>query len=210
MATNVFLVDDHELMREGLKIVLKTHQGIAVVGEAGSFDETVTKLKKAEVDVLVLDLSLPDKSGLEVLKYLRQEHPDIKILVLSMHPEERFALRVLRAGALGYINKQSAAHDLITAIERVMNGGRYLSAQMTDLLITEHSNEKTLPHQQLTDREFEILRMIAMGDPASIIADKLTLSVNTINTYRARILEKMNLKSNAEIIRYALEHSLID
>ncbi len=210
MATNVFLVDDHELMREGLKTVLKNHRGITVAGEAGNFEETVSKLKKTEVDVLVLDISLPDKSGLEVLKYLRQEHPRVKILVLSMHPEERFALRVLRAGALGYINKQSAARDLITAIERIMNGGRYLSPQMTDLLITEHSNEKTLPHQLLTDREFEILRMIAMGHPASEIANKLTLSINTVNTYRARILEKMNLKSNAEIIRYALEHSLID
>lgn len=210
MATNVFLVDDHELMREGLKTVLKNHKGIVIVGEAGSFGETVTKLKKAETDVLVLDISLPDKSGLEVLKYLRQEYPDLKILILSMHPEERFALRMLRAGALGYINKQSAARDLIGAIERVMSGGRYLSPQMTDLLIAEHANEKTLPHEQLTDREYDILRLIAMGHPAGRIADQLSLSVNTVNTYRSRILEKMNLKSNAEIIRYALEHSLID
>jgi len=210
MATNVFLVDDHELMREGLKTVLKNHQEIVVVGEAGSFADMVARLKSDEVDVVILDINLPDKSGLEVLKYIRQEYPDIRILVLSMHPEERFAVRVLRGGALGYVNKQTAARELIIAIERIMNGGRYLSAEMTDQLVFEYGGKKELLHQRLTDREFEILRMIAMGHPAGQIANDLSLSVHTVNTYRARILEKMNLKSNADIIRYALDHSLID
>jgi DNA-binding NarL/FixJ family response regulator len=210
MATNVFLVDDHELMREGLKTVLKNHHEIVVVGEAGSFSDMVAGLKSDEVDIIILDINLPDKGGLEVLRYLRQEHPDIRILVLSMHPEERFAVRVLRGGALGYVNKQSAARELIVAIERIMNGGRYLSPEMTDQLVSEYSGKKELLHQRLTDREFEILRMIALGHPAAQIANDLSLSVNTVNTYRARILEKMSLKSNADIIRYALEHSLID
>jgi DNA-binding NarL/FixJ family response regulator len=210
MATNVFLVDDHELMREGLKTVLKNHQEIVVVGEAGSFSDMVAGLKSDEVDIIILDINLPDKGGLEVLRYLRQEHPDIRILVLSMHPEERFAVRVLRGGALGYVNKQSAARELIIAIERIMNGGRYLSPEMTDQLVSEYSGKKELLHQRLTDREFEILRMIALGHAAAQIANDLSLSVNTVNTYRARILEKMSLKSNADIIRYALEHSLID
>ena len=210
MATHVFLVDDHELMREGLKTVLKNHPQIVVVGEAGSFADMVARLKNDEVDVLILDINLPDKSGLEVLRYLRQEYADIRILVLSMHPEERFAVRVLRGGALGYVNKQTAARELIIAIERIMNGGKYLSPETTDQLVMEYGGKKELPHQQLTDREFEILRMIGMGHPAGQIAHDLSLSVNTINTYRARILEKMNLKSNADIIRYALDHSLID
>jgi len=210
MATHVFLVDDHELMREGLKTVLKNHPEIVVVGEAGSFAGMVEKLGSDEVDLLILDINLPDKSGMEVLRYLKQQHPDIRILVLSMHPEERFAVRVLRGGALGYVNKQTAARELIVAIERIMNGGRYLSPETTDQLINDRVGKKELLHQQLTDREFEILRMIALGHPAAQIANELSLSVNTINTYRARILEKMRLKSNADIIRYALEHSLID
>ena len=210
MATHVFLVDDHELMREGLKTVLKNHPEIVVVGEAGSFAGMVEKLGSDEVDLLILDINLPDKSGMEVLRYLKQQHPDIRILVLSMHPEERFAVRVLRGGAFGYVNKQTAARELIVAIERIMNGGRYLSPETTDQLINDRVGKKELLHQQLTDREFEILRMIALGHPAAQIANELSLSVNTINTYRARILEKMRLKSNADIIRYALEHSLID
>ena len=210
MAIHVFLVDDHELMREGLKTVLKNHPEIVVVGEAGSFAGMVEKLGSDEVDLLILDINLPDKSGMEVLRYLKQQHPDIRILVLSMHPEERFAVRVLRGGALGYVNKQTAARELIVAIERIMNGGRYLSPETTDQLINDRVGKKELLHQQLTDREFEILRMIALGHPAAQIANELSLSVNTINTYRARILEKMRLKSNADIIRYALEHSLID
>lgn len=211
MATSIFLVDDHELMREGLKTVLRGRRDFTVVGEAGSFADLLANLKGKDVDILILDINLPDKSGMEVLRYLRQEHPDVRILVLSMHPEERFAIRVLRNGALGYVNKQTAARELIIAIERIMNGGKYLSPALTEILVSEDGTAgQALPHQQLSDREFEILRMIAQGFQAARIAQDLSLSVNTINTYRARILEKMNLRSNADIIRYALEHSLID
>jgi len=211
MPTTVFLVDDHELMREGLKTVLRGRRDITVVGEAGNFADLLANLKREEVDLLILDINLPDKSGMEVLRYLRQEHPDIRILVLSMHPEDRFAFRVLRNGASGYVNKQTAARELILAIERIMNGGKYMSPGLTELLVSEHGRGgKEFLHQHLSDREFEILRMIAQGYQAARIAQDLSLSVNTINTYRARILEKMNLKSNADIIRYALEHSLID
>ncbi len=211
MSTNVFLVDDHELMREGLKTVLRSRKGITVVGEAQNFNELVSKLKSEDVDILILDINLPDKSGMEVLRYLRAHHADIRVLVLSMHPEERFATRVLRGGASGYVNKQTAARELILAIERIMNGGKYLSPAMTEHLVSEEGGRSgDHLHEQLSDREFEIMRMIALGYPAARIAQDLSLSVNTINTYRSRILEKMNLKTNADIVRYALEHSLID
>lgn len=207
----IFIVDDHQLMREGLKTVLGSESGIAIVGEAGSYGEMMDKLPKKGVEIVILDLSLPDKNGLEVIKDLRERFPRIKILILSMHPEERFGVRALKAGAAGYVNKQMAATELMKALEKIKGGGKYVSPELAEQLIAQIDDEKPeFPHKNLSDREFEIFQMIAAGKAAAQIAKQLSLSINTITTYRLRILRKMNLKKNADLVRYALEHHLID
>ena len=209
--TRVFLVDDHQLMREGLKTVLAAEPGIVVAGEAGSYEEMVKRLPKRGVDILILDISLPDKNGLEILKDLRERHPNMKTLILSMHPEERFGVRALKAGAWGYVNKQTAATELTSALERIRSGKKFVSPELADQLLDEIDQPRPqAPHELLTDREFEILQLIATGKSAADIGKQLSLSVNTITTYRTRILHKMNLRNNADLIRYSLEHRLID
>jgi len=209
--TRVFLVDDHQLMREGLKTVLAAEPGIMIAGEAGSYEEMIKRLPKRGVDVLILDISLPDRNGLEILKDLRERHPNMKTLILSMHPEERFGVRALKAGAWGYVNKQTAATELVSALERIRNGKKFVSPELAEQLLDEIDQPRPqAPHELLTDREFEILQLIATGKSAAQIGQQLSLSVNTITTYRTRILHKMNLRNNADLIRYSLEHRLID
>jgi len=209
--TKVFIVDDHEVVREGLRAVLQRDPAMSVVGTSEDTVELVSKLKKVQPDVIILDISLPHKSGLDSLKELRQHFPKTRVLILSMHPEERFAVRALRAGASGYLNKQTAAEELIKAIHKIMNGRKYVSAGLAEQLADELDRKSaSQPHTDLSDREFEIMRLIAMGEGASDIAKKLHLSVNTVSTYRTRILEKIRVKTTAELTRYALEHRLID
>lgn len=211
MATSVFIVDDHELMRQGLRSVLTHHGGFRISGEAGSFQEFVSAFRKNSADVLVLDISLPDRNGLEVLKYVRDNHPLTRVLILSMHPEERFAIRALKGGALGYLNKQTAAQELVAAIERVKRGQIYISREMSRELIRELEGTRTKPpHENLKNTEFEILRLIAGGRTSKEVAKEMGLSVHTVTTYRSRILDKLNLKSTADLVRYAMDHHLID
>jgi two-component system invasion response regulator UvrY len=211
MATRVFIVDDHELMRQGLRSVLDHHGGFKISGEAGSFKEFVALFGKSATQVLVLDISLPDRNGLEILKYVRDNHPSTRVLVLSMHPEERFAIRALRSGATGYLNKQAAAQELVAAIERVKSGEIYVSREVTGELIRELEGKRAkTPHDELKDTEFEVLRMIATGKTAKQIGKEMGLSMNTITTYRSRILEKLKLKTTADLVRYAMDHHLVD
>lgn len=208
--TNIVIVDDHELVREGVKKVLQKHIDLRVVGEARDATTLFDILGERSVHLVVLDISLPGKDGLEVLKDVRIRFPEVKVLVLSMHPEERFAVRSLKAGASGYLTKEVAASELITAIRRIMEGNMYTTVKTTDEMIEElKSNGRSEPYQTLTDREFGVFRLIAAGKTPSQIANQLDLSVNTVNTYRRRIMEKLKMETNAGLIRYALEKGLL-
>ncbi|HEX9614560.1 MAG TPA: response regulator transcription factor [Bacteroidota bacterium] len=213
MATRIFIVDDHEFLREGLKTVLEQNGGMKVCGEAGSFREFMSMFREHETDVVVLDISLPDRNGLDVLRYLKDHHPGVRVLILSMHPEERFALRTLKAGASGYVNKQSAARELVKAIQTVRRGGTYVSPQVTSQILDDLGKKKEgrrNPHEDLADREYEIFQLIAEGRTRADIAKKLGISVTTVMTYRGRILRKMKMKTTADLVRYAIEHRVID
>ena len=206
----VFVADDHAIVRQGLKQIVADIDDIEVVGEAGSGRETLDLLSKQDCDVVLLDISMPDKSGLDVLKDLKKLRPRLKVLMLTMHPEEQYAIRALRAGAYGYLTKESAPDELVSAIRKVASGSRYISEtlaiKLADQLVTP---TEELLHQGLSDREFQIMLMIASGKKANEIADALLLAKTTISTYRHRILRKMKMSSNAEIARYAIENRLL-
>jgi DNA-binding NarL/FixJ family response regulator len=207
----ILLVDDHELIREGLRKVLKRHPDFQVVGEASNSDDLYKLLEQHSVEIVILDITLPGKDGLDILKEMSARFPKVKALVLSMHPEERFAVRALKAGAAGYITKDQAASDLAIAIRNIIAGGKHISKFVVEQLVEQvkeqHSKQ---PHELLSDREFEVFRLIAAGKPTSEIADSMSLSVNTVATYRSRILEKMKMNTSAELIRYAVERHLVD
>ena len=207
----IIIADDHELIREGLKKVLVKNSEIEVVAEAASSWELLEILSKKEVDIVVLDISMPGKSGLETLRDIKNYYPKVKTLILSMHPEERFAIRALKSGASGYLSKQSAAKELENALLKIMHGGKYISNAVAEQLALEIEtpSDKAL-HEKLSNREFEIMIKISLGKSVSDIADELSLSVNTITSYRTRLLQKMNMKSNAELIRYSLKNQLVD
>ena len=207
----IIIADDHELIREGLKKVLVKNSEIEVVAEAASSWELLEILSKKEVDIVVLDISMPGKSGLETLRDIKNYYPKVKTLILSMHPEERFAIRALKSGASGYLSKQSAAKELENALLKIMHGGKYISNAVAEQLALEIEtpSDKAL-HEKLSNREFEIMIKISQGKSVSDIADELSLSVNTITSYRTRLLQKMNMKSNAELIRYSLKNQLVD
>lgn len=205
------IADDHALIREGLKKILKEAPDMSIIAEAESARDVFELLKKEQIDVLVLDISLPGKSGLEILKDVKQDRPDLPVLILSMHPEDRFAVRALKAGAAGYVTKDSAVTDLIKAIRKVVQGRKYVSASLAEKLVFELESGTDKPlHESLSDREYQVMRMIAGGKTIKEISSELFLSPSTVNTYRTRILEKMNMKTDAEIIRYAVENQLID
>lgn len=207
----VLIADDHTLIREGLKRILKTAQEITEVREAGNAREVTEEVKKGDLDIVILDISLPGKNGLELLKDLKQEYPKLPVLMLSMHPEDRFAIRALKAGASGYVTKESAVEELTKAIRKVVQGKKYISPTLAEKLVfhLETDTEKP-PHENLSDREYQVLCLIASGKTVKQMASELFLSMSTVNTYRARILEKMNMKTDAELIRYALQNELID
>ena len=207
----IFITDDHSLIREGLKKIINDEKDISIIGEAGNAKDTMSFVLSKNIDMLILDLNLPDKNGLDLLKELKSLKPELKILILSMHPEDRFAMRVLRAGASGYITKESVGEELVRAIRKVYNGGKYVSESLAEMLAIEIQGGGDKPiHEILSDREFQVLQMIASGKTLAEISETLSLAVTTISTYRARVLEKLNLHSNAELIHYAITNKLLD
>jgi len=206
----VLIADDHVVVRQGLKQILGDTPELLVAGEAINGQEVLDKVRAEAWDVVVLDISMPDHSGLDILKQLKAEQPKLPVLVLSMHPEDRYAMRVLKAGASGYLAKDSAADELVKAIRKVVSGGRYVSPFLAEKMAFEiGADASKLPHEALSDREFQVLRLIADGKSVTEIAAELSLSVKTVSTYRARLLEKMNLGTNAELIHYAIRNHLI-
>ena len=207
----ILIIDDHEVLRDGVKRVLDKQPGTVTFGEASTGQEALRLVREQEWDVVVLDISLGDRSGLEVLKEVKQIRPHLPVLVLSMHSGEQFARRALKAGASGYITKDSPRAELVRAVNQVMSGGRYISATVAENLIfdLERAADRP-PHEALSDREFEVLRLIASGKTVSEIASILVLSDSTISTYRGRIMEKMRMKTNAELTHYAIQNKLVD
>lgn len=207
----ILIADDHAIVREGLKQIIRETSDMVVADEASTAQEVLEKVWKNDYDVVLLDISMPGRSGLDILKQLKSQRPELPILVLTIHPEEQYAVRVLRAGASGYLTKESAPDELIKAIRKVSMGRKYVSSTLAEKLATEVDivSEKPL-HQALSDREYEVMCMIASGKTVKEIAEELCLSIKTISTYRSRILEKMKMKSNAELIHYAIQNRLVD
>lgn len=206
----VLIADDHTIVREGLKQIFEGISDIVVTGEAGSGPEVLEQIRKFSYDVILLDISMPGRGGLDILKQIKSEQPRLAVLILSMHPEEQYAVRVLKAGASGYLTKESASDELIAAIRKVSQGRKYISASLAEkLAFALETHEKERPHERLSDREYQVLVMIASGKTVKEIANELSLSVKTISTYRYRILDKMQLKNNAELIRYAIINRLV-
>lgn len=207
----VIIADDHAIVREGLKQILADTKDIIVKGEAESGLTTVKLCREYGFNVLLLDISLPDKSGIEILKQIKKEHPNIAIVMLSMHPEDQYAIRALKAGASGYLNKQSAPKELVSAIRQVALGLKYINASVAQELANHIDDEHQINlHDTLSDREYQTLTMIASGKAVSDIAKELSLSVKTISEYRSRVLLKMKLKNNAELTHYAIKNQLIE
>jgi two-component system, NarL family, invasion response regulator UvrY len=207
----VCVVDDHAVVREGLKRIISENAGIAVTAEAGDGIEALRILRSQPCDVVVLDITMPNKGGLDVLKELHAESPRLPVLVLSVHAEDQYAVRVMRAGAAGYLTKESAPAKLVQAIRKVVRGGKYISPAVADKLVYESdSHSSKALHESLSDREYQVLCMIASGKTVTTIAEELRLSAKTISTYRVRILEKLDMKNNAEMTHYAIKEGLVD
>ena len=207
----VCVVDDHAVVREGLKRIISENSEMAVTAEASDGHEALEVIRKTPPDVLVLDITMPNWNGLEVLKAVHSELPRLPVLVLSMHSEDQYAIRVLRAGASGYLTKESAPAKLIQAIRKVMRGGKYVSASLAERLVFDLDGRSGRPpHELLSDREYQVLCMIGAGKTVTGIAAEIGLSVKTISTYRVRILEKLNMKNNAQLVRYAVTEGLVE
>jgi two-component system, NarL family, invasion response regulator UvrY len=207
----VLIADDHPIFRAGLKEVLAKDPEVEAVGEADDGNKALALARKGRWDVVVLDITMPGRDGLEVLHELRRERPKLPILILSAHPEDQLALRLLRAGAAGYLTKDKAPEVLLTAIRKVLRGEKYISESLAEKTALHVISEAPgLLHETLSDREYQVMRMIASGKTIKEIGDALFLSARTVSTYRARLLEKMHMKSNTELLRYALEHKLLD
>lgn len=206
----ILVVDDHAVVRQGLKQILADSPEMVLAGEASTGAEALDQIRAGHWDVMVLDISLPDRSGLDILKQVRVEKPDLPVLVLTMHAEEQYAVRVLRAGAAGYLGKESAPEQLMAAIRKVARGGKYVSPRLAeDLAFHLLSHPQKALHESLSDREFQVLCMIASGKKSKEIADELCLSIKTVSTHRARILQKMRMRSNAELIHYCIRNRLV-
>jgi DNA-binding NarL/FixJ family response regulator len=206
----VLLADDHTLLRASLTQLLDQTGFIKVIAQAGDYPETLKAITTYSVDLVILDISMPGKNGVEIIKILKTKFPSLKILIVSMHPEDQYAVRCLKAGASGYLTKNAAPEKLVDAIQVVVSGRKFITAELAESLACHliHDTEKPL-HSNLSDREFQTIRMIAQGKRLSEIADELSLSPKTVSVYRSRILEKMRMKNNGELTRYALENGLI-
>ncbi len=205
----VLVADDHQLVRDGLKQILGAAEGIVVAGEAATGDDALALVKANDYDLALLDMSMPGLSGIDLIKRLRIEKPRLRILVLSMHGEQQYAARAIKAGASGYLTKDSASDHLIRAIRKIAAGGMLVSETAIAGLVADTAAGDAPPHTLLSDREFEVFRLLAEGHTPTEIAARLHLSVKTVSTHKARVLQKMNLEGTAELVRYALEHKLL-
>jgi two-component system invasion response regulator UvrY len=207
----VLIADDHAVVRRGLKDILADAFGKPTIGEAKTSQETLLCAQKQDWDIVILDISMPGKNGIELLGDLKEIRPRVPVLILSVYPEEQFARRALRGGAAGYLTKESVPEELVKAVRKVLGGGRYISTSLAEKLAWDLGGIGDKPlHELLSDREFQVFRMIASGKAVKEIADELALSVKTISTYRGRILEKSGMRNNAELIRYAIQNHLVD
>jgi two-component system invasion response regulator UvrY len=207
----ILIADDHTIFREGLKHILTEYPDMIVADEVRNGREVLDKIWNNDYDMVLLDISMPGMTGLEALKQLKNDRPKLPVLVLSMHPEEQYAVRALRAGASGYLTKESAPDELMTAIRKISQGRKYITSSLAERLALEMEADSEKPlHDVLSDREYQVLRMIAEGKTVKHIAEELSLSIKTVSTYRTRIMEKMKMTSNAELMHYAMKHHLLD
>jgi two-component system, NarL family, invasion response regulator UvrY len=207
----ILIVDDHAVVRHGVKQILTEHFQCSVIGECQNAEEMIEQAQKKPWNIVILDVGMPGKSGLEALKELKQLHPKLPVLVLSAYPEDQLALRMLKAGASGYLSKDSAPNDLVRAIKKILSGGKFVSPAVAELLALNLESDLEKPlHEQLSDREYQVMCLIAVGKSLKDIAEDLCVSISTVNTYRARILEKMQLKNNTELTHYALNNRLVN
>jgi two-component system invasion response regulator UvrY len=206
----IILADDHAVVRQGVKKILADTFSQATFGEAQNAHELLEMVRTDHWDIVVLDLTMPGGNGLEALKQIKHDHPLLPVLILSMFPEDQYAVRTIRAGAAGYLNKESAPEELVQAIRKILRGGEYISAAVADELVLYARHEDDLPpHKHLSDREYQVLCLIASGKEVKEISSELSLSAKTISTYRSRLMEKMNLKTNAELTYYAIQNGLV-
>jgi len=206
----VLIADDHAIVRQGLKAILADTEDLVVTGEAENGVRALQLIRDGDYDVVLMDVNMPDRNGIDTLKLVKKEFPKLPVLMLSMHPEEQYAIRALKAGAAGYLSKQSAPDLLVTAIRQVASGKKYVSATLAEQLAEAITEDDRPPHERLSDREYQTLCMIASGKTLTQIGEELNLSVKTVSVYRARLLEKMKLKNNAELTHYGLKHGLVE
>lgn len=210
MKTKVLIADDHAILREGIRRILDESPGYEVVAEAADGAEAISAIESHDIDVAILDINMPKTNGLDTLKHIKAVKPKLPVLILSMYPEEQYAVRMLKAGASGYLTKESASDQLINAITKIVSGGRYVSPELAEQLafgLTKDNPDK--PHESLSDREYQVMTMMASGKTVTEISEELFVSVKTVSTYRSRILEKMNLKNNAQITHYVISNDLL-
>lgn len=206
----ILIADDHTVVRRGLRQILLDEFPSAVIEEVADAEELIKKVMLAKWDVVVSDLSMPGRSGLDALQQIKLSHPELPVLILSIHPEEQYALRALKSGASGYLSKDTAPDELVKAVQKVLLGKKYISQAIAEKLANTFSSDTSIqPHESLSDREFDVMKLLANGKSVSEIAEMLSLSVTTVSTYRARIMVKMNLKSNSDLTKYAIENNLL-
>jgi len=206
----ILIADDHAIIRKGLKQILLEEYPSAIIEEVTDAEAAINKTIANEWDILICDLSMPGRSGLDVLQHVKQNLLKLPVLILSIHPEEQYAIRALKAGAAGYLSKDFATEELVKAVQRILQGRKYISSSLAEIMASELEQDTSKPpHELLSDREFHVFKLIADGKSVSEIAEQLSLSITTVSTYRSRILEKMEIKTNADMTRYALENKLI-
>ena len=208
----IVIADDHAIVREGLKRIVSEAQDMQIMGEAADGSEVMERVRELEFDVLVLDLSMPGRSGMELIKLVKAERPKLRILILSMHQESQYAVRAIKSGSSGYLTKESAPSQLVQAIRRIAGGGAYVTPEVAQQLAlgAMPGAQGQAPHEALSDREFQVLRLLAAGDSVTAIAEQLSLSVKTVSTHKANLMHKMNLQNASELVRYAVKHGLLD
>jgi DNA-binding NarL/FixJ family response regulator len=207
----ILIADDHVVVRRGLKEILTEAFEKSKIGEASDASETLELIRKQKWDIVILDITMPGRGGLDVLKEIKQEYPALPVLILTMHPEDQYAVRVIKSGASGYLNKQSASEELVQAVKRIREGHKYISPSVAERLAFAMDQDTVKPlHEALSDREHQVLCMIANGKTVSEIAEELSLSVKTVSSYRSRMLEKMGMKNNSEVTTYAIRNHLLD
>ena len=206
----ILIADDHAVVRHGLTQIVTTDNQMMIAGEAANGNDLLDLVRKTAVDVVILDINMPGRNGLETLKELKRDYPSLPVIILSMHSEDQYAVRALKAGAAGYMNKEAAPDELVAAIKKVYRGGKYISPEIAELLVYHiGGNHQQDPHKSLSDRELEVFYSLAGGKTVGQISEELNLSVKTVSTYRTRILEKMNMTTNAELVRYAFDYKLL-